>query len=185
MTANLELWTLDFTLFDMLPVPLCHDTMVADSSNENECPGTGSYDFSVNYTLPGAGSDKTSWLASGWAGKGIIQMFAEVDDTMKIGECGLDLLTYVTRKESNSSMLTFPSAAVSSGLFLALFAVFAVLLCYCYICRRGRTITTEKPTDEISYFSKLEEAKSTRSRGSSKHTKKTHASEASIVSDLI
>jgi hypothetical protein len=107
MTANLELLTLDFALFDMLPVPLCHDTMVADSSNENECPGTGSYDFSVNYTLPGAGSEKTSWLASGWGGKGLIQMFAEVDDTMKIGECGLDLLTYVTRQESNASMVNF------------------------------------------------------------------------------
>lgn len=155
--------------------------MVASSSNENACPGNGAYDFSVNYTLPKAGN--FSWLASGWAGEGLIQMFAEVDETMKIGECGLGLETYVTRKESNTSILEFPSAAVSSGLFLALFAVFMIICCYCYVCRRGRAISTEKPADEISYFSKMEDdAKSTRSRASSKKTKKT---DASVVSDLI
>jgi hypothetical protein len=110
MSASLNLWTLSFTLFDMLPLSLCSDEIVGSDNNQYACPGTGSYDFSVEYALPGAGSEKTSWLASGWNGEGIIQMFAESDDTMKIGECKLDLQTYVTPKEKYNDTSAFGSS---------------------------------------------------------------------------
>jgi hypothetical protein len=187
MTSNLELWTLNFNLFDMLPVPLCDETLVASENNGNACPGTGSYDFSVTYELPPAGNPKTSWFATGWSGGGVIQMFAQTDETMKIGECVLDLQTFVTRKEGSSSLLQFPSAAVASGMFLALFLLFLLVSLYCILCRRGRALAVEKFSDDDSYFSKMEDSKSYKSSKSirSKKTQKTSASGSSVKTDLI
>jgi hypothetical protein len=184
MTSNLELWTLNFNLFDMLPVPLCHETMTASSSNANQCPGTGSYDFSITYTLPDAGSPKTSWFATGWSGEGVIQMFAQTDETMKIGECQLDLQTFVTRTEGSSSLLQFPSAAVSSGIFLALFLLMVLVSLYCILCKRGRALAVQKHSDDDSFFTKMDDTKSLKS-SRSKKSQKTSTSGSSIKSDLI
>lgn len=190
MTAELELWTLTFHLFDMMPIDLCDESMEPSESNTNACPGNGSYDYSVNYTLPSAGGN-SSWLASGWNGDGIIQVFAEADESMLIGECKLDLHTYVTKAESNNTVLEFPSAAVASGLALAALVFVALTMCYCYVCRRSRRVV-EKPTEEVSYFQKMEDAKSTKTastRGTRKSSKKNLTSEEStqqsIVSDLM
>jgi hypothetical protein len=190
MTASLELWTLNFHLFDMLPVSLCDSSMEASGENQNECPGNGSYGYSVNYTLPGAGNEKTSWLASGWNGDGLIQIFAEADETMKIGECLLDLHTYVTRSEANQSMLEFPSAAVSSGLLLAALAFALLVSCYCYVCgcrsKKSNAYDFDKPTEEVSYFKQMEDAKSAKTAPrSNRRNKKSTTESESIVSDLM
>jgi hypothetical protein len=188
MTSNLELWTLNFNLFDMLPVPLCDETLVASDNNGNACPGTGSYDFSVSYTLPNAGNPKTSWFATGWSGEGVIQMFAQVDETMKIGECILDLQTFVTRQDGSSSLLVFPSAAVASGIFLALFLLFILVSMYCMLCRRARPIGVKKPTtsnDDDTYFTKMEDTKSYKSSKSKKSQKSLTSGSASVKTELI
>jgi hypothetical protein len=158
--------------------------MVASSSNGNDCPGTGSYDFSVTYTLPDAGSPKTSWFATGWSGEGTIQMFAQTDETMKIGDCHLDLQTFVTRQEGSSSLLRFPSAAVASGIFLALFVLLMLISLYCILCRRGRALAVKKHSDDESYFSRMEDTKSLKS-SRSKKSQKTATSGSSVKSDLI
>ena len=96
------LWTLDFNLLDMYEVPLCDESMVADESNEGECPGDGAHSFSISYKLPNAGDERASWLASGWRGTGVVRMYAEPSEDMMIGECTLSLRTHVTQKNKSS-----------------------------------------------------------------------------------
>jgi hypothetical protein len=189
LTANLALWTLDFNLFDMMQIPLCSSTLVADANNQNACPGDGTQAFEIPYSLPSAGSNATSWLASGWESSGIIQIFAQQDETMKIGECVLSLKTYVTRSSSEKSLISTPSAAASVGIALAVAAVLAMLGLYCYCCMKKRKnkskIQTTGDTDE-SYFKRLEDEKSYWSGSGSKKssaTKKTGEHE-SVVSEL-
>ena len=182
MSASLNLWTLSFNLLDMVPLSLCSDAIVATEDNQYACPGTGSYEFSAEYALPSAGSNTTSWLATGWHGEGLIQMFAESDESMKIGECKLELQKYVTPKEMKNTMLQVPSAAVSSGLLLALFAIIALIVFYCYCCMASRR-AKNKPAEEVTYYKQMEDGKSSRSRGSSKKSKRTVIDDDSIVTD--
>src|SRR3569832_1513339 len=122
----------------MMPVPLCSDALVASASNSNQCPGDGSYGFSVSYELPSAGEQSTSWLASGWAGSGIIRMYAADDDTMLIGECTFNLKTYVTPAETKSGFFQTPSAAATVGIVLGALAAVALLSLWCYCCAKKR-----------------------------------------------
>ena len=191
MSAELKLWTLDFNLLDMMQVPLCDDSMVADGNNANDCPGDGSYDYSVTYKLPSAGSEPTSWLASGWQGSGLVQMFAEPDEAMLIGDCVLALRTYVTKKDQ-SSLISAPSAAQTAGIVLGSIALLALLILWCYCCRKKRKAKkVENGLDEQSHFKRMEDERSfwsgsgSRASKKSSATKKTGASAPpSVVSEL-
>jgi len=191
MTADLSLFALNFNLVDMMQVPLCDETMVADENNENECPGDGANEYSFTYNLPNAGSEQTSWLASGWEGSGVIQMFAEQNENMKIGECYLDLKTYVTQKSTSGekSLIGTPSAAATVGIVLGAVAVMALACLFCYCCRRKRKEKAKiSAEDNESHFKRMEDEKSfwsgTKSAKSSgtKSTKK--GSVGSVVSEL-
>lgn len=191
MSAELMLWTLDFNLLDMMQVPLCDESMVADENNANDCPGDGAHAFSITYKLPSAGSDPASWLASGWEGSGIVRMYAEPSEDMMIGECTLALRTYVTQKNKDSLVGT-PSAAATAGIVVGVAALLALLAFYCYCCRSKRKAKKAKinaAEDEEAYFKRMEDERSywsgTGSRASKKTsaTKKTNAS-ASVVSEL-
>lgn len=193
MTADLSLWTLDFNLLDMMQVPLCDETMVADGSNQNECPGDGAFNYEITYKLPSAGSKQTSWLASGWEGSGLIQMFAEQDENMKIGECILTLKTYVSRSSTEKTLLGTPSAAASVGIALAVAAVLALLCMYCYCCckrkREKKTKIHALDTEDPSHFSRMEDEKSYWSGVGSKRSKKSSETKQtggsqSVVSEL-
>jgi hypothetical protein len=199
LSAGLSLWTLQFNLVDMLQVPLCDESLVADSGNVNACPGDGAFKYEFEYALPTAGSPQTSWLASGWKGSGLIQMFAQQDESMKIGECKLSLNTYVTQKSGRNSLIGTPSAAVSLGMVLAAIVVLAALGTYCYCCcgsaKRPRvrkskisTVTYSNDDDndneDAAHFKRMEDEKSFWS-GSGKGSKKSKKTESSsVVSDL-
>jgi len=192
MSAELKLWTIDFNLLDMMQVPLCDDSMVSDENNANDCPGDGSYDYSVTYKLPSAGSEPTSWLASGWEGSGLVQMFAEPNEDMMIGDCVLVLRTYVTKKDQ-SSLISTPSAAQTAGIVLGSIALFALLMVWCYCCRKKRKAKNKvnNAEDEQSHFKRMEDERSfwsgTGSRASKKSaaTKKTgESAPPSVVSEL-
>ena len=144
ISSDLSLWTLDFNLFDMLEIPLCHENMEYDEENEGDCPGNGEYGFQVTYKLPSAGDEKTSWLASGWQGTGMISMYAEPDESMKIGECTLDLQTYVTPAEGEDYLLNIPSAAVAAGIVLGALGVLTLIALYCYCCCGRRRSAKKK-----------------------------------------
>lgn len=192
ITADLSLWTLDFNLLDMLPINMCDETLVADENNQNPCPGDGTQNYEVIYKLPSAGNEQTSWLASGWDGSGLIQIFAAQDESMKIGECSLSLKTYVSRPEGErSSLLSVPSAAAAVGISVAVAAALALLMFYCYCCCKKRKEKNSKvQDDEASRFQRMEEEKSywsgagSRRSKKSASTKKSDEEAASIVSEL-
>lgn len=157
LTSDLSFWTLDFNLFDMMEVPLCHENMVANDGNAADCPGAGSHDFQVTYKLPSSGSESTSWLASGWHGSGDMAMYAEPNENMMIGHCTLDLQTYVTASSADEkSLLGTPSAAVAFGIALGGLVALSLLCVYCYCCcRKGKRVETSSraPIDEINVTS--------------------------------
>lgn len=169
ITTDIELLTLQYNLHEMMPIPLCSDSLTAGSNNQNACPGDGSYGFSFSYKLPSAGEKSTSWLASGWAGSGIMRIYAEQDESMKIGECTFDLKTYVT-PTADQGFFQAPSAAATVGIVLGGLAAIALVCLYCYCCakkRKQKLADEEKETKTISpddlstFFKRLdEEAKS-------------------------
>jgi hypothetical protein len=192
MTANLNLWTMDFNLVDMLQVPLCDETMVAADGNANACPGSGSYDYSFTYKLPNAGREETSWLATGWQSTGKIEMFAEQDENMKIGECTIVLKTYVTQK-GEKTLFGSPSAATTVGIVLGALAFFFLAFAYCYCCRRKKGKVTaddqsqfHRMDDEKSFWTGVGTARSSKSKKSvaSKETNIAEGGNQSVVSDL-
>lgn len=190
--ADLSMWTLSFNLFDMLQVPLCDSSFVADANNQNDCPGDGSFDFELAYKLPSAGGESTSWLASGWQGTGTIQMFAQQDETMLIGDCTLALRTFVTSSSSaQKSLLSTPSAAASVGIASAVAAVIALMCLYCYCCmkKKRQKGKIQVVDEDSSRFVRMEEDKSYWSGAGSKASKKTATTKksgdaGSAVSDL-
>lgn len=185
MSAELSLFSIDFSLVNKQAVPLCYeqndyyeDEQVqngydaegyagyydngdangdADNGNadngdggrrhlegQNEdyydnagCPGDGTYPFSIEYVLPSAGTESASWLASGWQGTGLLEMYAQRNDAMKIGECTLTLATYVTKKNEDV-LLGTPSAAATAGIILAIIFAAVLMCCYCYCCIKKR-----------------------------------------------
>ena len=175
------LWTLDFNLLDMYEVPLCDESMVADESNEQECPGDGANSFSITYELPSAGDERASWLASGWRGSGVVKMYAEPSENMLIGECNLSLRTHVTQK-NKSSLVGTPSASVTMWIVVASALSFAALLFYCYCCHgkgKGRK-KVENFEDQSTYFKRMEDERSYWSGAASKASKKTAATKTSM-----
>jgi hypothetical protein len=178
VTADLSLFSINFNLLDMMQVPLCDETMVAGEDNQYACPGDGTQNYEVVYKLPSAGSEQTSWIASGWDGSGLIQMFAQQDESMKIGECTLQLKTYVTRPVERNSLLSTPSAAATVGIVLASLAVAGLLLMYCYCCCKRRKAKNSKLDDEESRFQRMEEEKSYWSGAGSRRSKKSVATKS-------
>jgi len=188
ITSDLSFWTLDFNLFDMLSVPLCDDTMTADENNANDCPGDGSYSYSVVYKLPNSGSDSASWLASGFEGSGFIRMYAEADESMMIGECILNLQTFMTETEE-SGLLRTPSAAAATGIALAVLAVVAMTCLYCYCCCRRRPDTRKQPRgnpeDSLeSMFQRMEDEKSHYTRSTAAQSQRSSKGGASVLSGM-
>lgn len=127
--------------------------------NNNQCPYDGSYPYKVEYVLPSAGSESASWLASGWTGSGVLQMYANRNDQTLIGECTMVLSTFVS-KEDEDTLLGAPSAAATAGIVLAI--VFAtVLMCfYCYCCIKSHKAKKDnlQPGDDVtSSFRRLDE----------------------------
>lgn len=175
ISASLSLFSISFDLVNKQVVPLCYESQQGDAQQEDygdeaaaaqedggarlrflndngaQCPSDGSYSYSVHYVLPSAGSESASWLASGWTGTGILEMYAQRNDAMKIGECHLTLSTYVT-KQNNESLMGKPSAAATAGILLAVLLA-ALLMCfYCYCCIRSRKVKKDglEPGDDIT-----------------------------------
>jgi hypothetical protein len=143
-TAELSLWTLSYNLFELMEIPFCDESMTANEGYE--CPADGSYDFGISYTLPSAGKESQSWLASGWSGSGLIQIFSSKDSNATvIGECNLSLSTFVT--SSAESGYETPAASIVFGVLAATFLAVALLALYCCCCRKKKTATEDKVMD--------------------------------------
>lgn len=175
VTADLSLWTVAFNLYDMMKVPLCDASLVSNANNQYTCPGTGAYNYEFSYKLPDAGSQATSWMASGWQSSGTVQLYAAQDKTMKIGDCTMALKTYVTQSSQKSSLLSTPSAAATAGIVLASLVVLGLLFLYCYCCcaRKRKQNSKIATTENASHFKQLEDEKTYWSGAGSKLSKKT------------
>jgi hypothetical protein len=154
LSAEVELLTSTHYMLDMIEVPLCGDTMTAGANNQNgDCPSDGSYGFSVGYDLPLAGtSEYMTWLDSGWNGKGIIQLYAEKDDNMLIGECVYYVKTYVTPGSGEGGVASklpvdIPSISAAAAVGIALGSMAAIVLltlyCYCCVCRKKKQVAED------------------------------------------
>ena len=114
-------------------------------------------------------------------------MYAEPNENMMIGDCRLELKTYVTQKDDN--LVGTPSAAIAAGISLAVVLMISLCCCYCYCCRRNkRKITTIREEENLVDFERLEEEKSYWSGGSKKSNKtnktKSSGGTPSVVSEL-
>ena len=124
-----------------------------------QCPNNGSYPYKIQYVLPSAGKESASWMASGWTGTGIIEMYAQRNDNMKIGECKLSLATFVT-KQNKESLLNTPSAAATAGIALAVIFATLLMCMYCYCCIRSRKTKKDRleaGDDVTSSFRRLDD----------------------------
>ncbi|GKZ00104.1 hypothetical protein MPSEU_000963800 [Mayamaea pseudoterrestris] len=172
LSSDMELVTLQYQFFDKAQIPLCSDGLTA-TTDDAACPGDGSYQFSVEYNLPSAGNEHQSWLASGWNGNGVIQIFAEADENMLIGECTFVLDTFVTpATEANfySRTVNPPSAAATVGIVMGALAVLGLICLYCYCCRRKSKVladtddeyyvptnASKQPDDVSAFFKRLDD----------------------------
>jgi hypothetical protein len=169
LSADMELVTLKYQFFDKTAVPLCSNSITSTSGVA--CPGDGSYQFSSTYSLPSAGSENQSWLASGWQGKGTIRIYAAANENMLIGECTFSLNTMVTPStQANfySRTVNPPSAAASVGIIAGALAVLGLVCLWCYCCKRkSRTVVDESdvpktvshgnPDDVSAFFKRLDD----------------------------
>jgi hypothetical protein len=137
-TANVTLFNLNFNLFDMKPIYLCDADAVTGNSAyggyQYNCPSDGSYNYSVNYTLPSAGTK--SYLGSGWTPSGTIQMFSQADSSMLIGSCNITLTTYVTPKSGQNYQT--PAASIVSAVVLGTLLALTLLLFCCCCCTKTK-----------------------------------------------
>jgi len=169
LTADIEILGSTYGLDDMRPVSLCGDAVVPQSTNRYDCPGDGTYGFTVDYPLPNIG---TTWLASGWVGTGTFRMYASYQENVMIGQCTFTMNTYRTTSSESSSSASrgfrslqraIPSAAATAGVLLGTAAAFALVCAYC-TCRT-KSAREEKDeflaaltSDEIStIFKQLDE----------------------------
>jgi len=157
--------TINYNMKEMMPVPLCsyYITQDEEEDGDNECPADGSYQFAVNFALPSAGGETTSWLATGWAGTGTFSIYAEPDTSMLIGQCKFSLKTYVTTDEERGIFQT-PSAAASVGMALGTLAALVLVVLYMRCCRRRNQDEQQKAglaslsSDDIStLFKRLDD----------------------------
>jgi len=133
LSSDIEMMTLTYNLNEYQPFTLC-EYMTASNSNQNDCPGDGTYGFTVNYQLPSAGDERSSWLASGWNGQGTFKVYAEMDESMMIGMCTFYMKTYVT-PDANRGVFQTPSAAAAIGITLGATAAFVLFCVYWRCCR--------------------------------------------------
>jgi hypothetical protein len=159
ITADLSLWTLSFNLFKDLAIPLCSDDMTANEGYE--CPADGSYNFAVTYTLPDAGPENQSWLASGWEGSGEIKMYASENSDTMVGYCSLSLSTFVTPKSGRAFQT--PAASLTFAMALASLVACALLCIGCCCCRKKRVSagSRDPSEDKVMDFRRMTEGTNT------------------------
>ena len=87
-------------------IDLCNDDVISITATDDstECPGDGVYDFETTLKLSNYGSN---WWASGWHNSGEIHMYADADESSKIGSCEVH---YVNQVTSPIPFLRAPSA---------------------------------------------------------------------------
>ena len=150
-SADLNLLSVEYNLFNFLPFNFCGDWVSSGRYNDGACPSDGQYTFSVPYTLPWDDGDITTWFATGWQGNSnlIIYSSPAEDNSTLLASCTLHWKTYVTKNETaDEGWKTLPSAAQVA---IIMASVLACMCCCCFYlscCRRRRR---KKHVTDIDY----------------------------------
>ena len=154
-SADLQLMTLEYQLFQDLPFNFCGDFIKRSKYNFNNCPENGKYHFEVPYTLPPDQDPTSSWFATGWKGTSYLKIMSSLDETntTMLAHCKLEFETSVTQSEQ-SGWSTLPSAAIATLVVASIVACMFLVVC-CLACQpRSKHVTDEVYENE---FKALEE----------------------------
>ena len=153
-SAKLQMLTLEYELFELLPFNFCGEWVSTTSDNGNmtnyACPHDGRYTFSIDYTLP-ENKDKTTWFASGWTATAEIMIHSKRSESSTIlADCKLEFHTSVTHNEESSEWKDLPSAAtITFGLLsVALFLCMTV----CFLACKKKTREGDNEYDEFQKY---------------------------------
>ena len=153
-SADLQLMTLEYELFQLLPFNFCGDFIKRSAYNFNYCPQNGKYHFEVPYTLPQQHDDYATWFASGWAGTSYLSIHTARDaDSPLLAHCKLEFKTFVTQS-NESGWQTLPSAAVVTLILAGIVACMFSMLCFMACQPRKKHVTDDIYENE---FRALEE----------------------------
>jgi hypothetical protein len=162
-SANLNLMTLEYDLFQLMPFHFCDDWVKRSQYNYNTCPEDGKYHFEVPYTLP-LDFDAKTWFATGWKGESYLQIHAGRNESSPLlAQCKLTFQTHVTQS-NEEGWRTLPTAAQTTLAMVGLVA--AMLLCIgCLACGPKRkhvtddAFTFKQTADPITKYRTMEEAR--------------------------
>eukprot|EP00934_Nitzschia_sp_Nitz4_P002129 Nitzschia sp. Nitz4//scaffold38_size140716//130641//131506//NITZ4_003176-RA/size140716-augustus-gene-0.141-mRNA-1//-1//CDS//3329550165//2129//frame0 len=157
-SAKLNLMTLDYQLFDLLPFNFCGDWISYSQGVEGDCPGNGQYHFEIPYTLP-TNDDYKTWFATGWAGVSYLKIYTyRSEQSALLAHCKVNFKTYVTSSKEDN-WYTLPSAATTT-MFLFGIALSMFLIVLCLACRPAQ----KHPTDDdyVLDFSPMKDTPSTK-----------------------
>mmetsp|Transcript_17619 Transcript_17619/g.48917 ORF Transcript_17619/g.48917 Transcript_17619/m.48917 type:complete len:242 (-) Transcript_17619:139-864(-) len=135
-TGSLKLMSMEFDLFQDIPVDFCGEWISNGHYNYNVCPGNGTYHFELPYTLP-THDDFQSWFATGWNGHGYLDIYSHPDsESVKLASCVLHVQTYTTQSQEKG-WATMPSAAATTFSLVALIAFLLSCIC-CMACSKSK-----------------------------------------------
>jgi hypothetical protein len=153
-SANLQMLSLEYELFDLLPFNFCGQWVQNGYGYSNvTCPNDGYYHFDLTYQLPE--TDKTSWFASGWTATSEIMIVSSRGDNPSIlADCKLQFHTYVTQSQE-SEWQSLPSAAVVTLSLVGVVVAMCSVIC-CLACRKKKKRVTDRDFDD---FQKMQDVK--------------------------
>eukprot|EP00980_Cylindrotheca_fusiformis_P011949 scaffold2830_cov131-Cylindrotheca_fusiformis.AAC.70 len=148
-SANLQILSLQYELFQLLPFNFCGDWVQNSNGYSNgTCPNDGQYRFDLTYQLP-PDDDQTSWFASGWTATSEITIFSSRSDSASIlADCKLEFHTSVTHSSQKSAWRSLPSAATVT-LSLIGVALFMCMIICCLACRKTKKRATARDFNEF------------------------------------
>ena len=143
-TAELQLLTVDYELFELLPFNFCGN-FVNDQSgyySNTTCPGDGYYNFHLAYQLP-ENDDKSTWFATGWTATTEFMIFSSrYQGASILADCKLEFHTSVSQAQQTGEWKSLPSAAIVTLSLLG--AGLCMILTICVLaCRPKRKRATD------------------------------------------
>ncbi|CAJ1940264.1 unnamed protein product [Cylindrotheca closterium] len=155
-SAKLQMLTLEYELFQLLPFNFCGDFVTSSAANGNmtnytACPDDGRYTFNLDYTLP-ENQDSTSWFASGWTATSEIMIYSSRTESSTIlADCKLEFHTYVTHDQESAQWKELPSAATITFALLTVAMFLCVMVCF-LACRKTKTQEANHEFDDFQKY---------------------------------
>ena len=133
-------------MISAVPMPICHNSLVADEANEEgDCPNDGKYKFDTMYNMPNIASDYVGWAATGWSGEFVLDIYLNRTQDL-VGRCKLKVDTMVTGSYEQGAFRSMPSAKIAA---YTISSILGVCLLWClYNCCCGKRIQQQRRSRE-------------------------------------